>query len=133
MMRVSTGADIGFQNGGGTRTSVPDDTVITLAVLYQVWPFDNVVKTVYLTGAEIKSLMGGLIYDTEIESFDDNTVYKVATNDYTFDKTTNPFIYGENPFNTGIILRDLAQNELILQNEVYDSFLVDNPIITTEE
>lgn len=133
MMRVSTGADIGFQNGGGTRTSIPDNTVITLAVLYQVWPFDNVVKTVYLTGAEIKDLMSGLIYDTEIEVFDDNTLYKVATNDYTFDKTTNPFIYGEEPFNTGIILRDLAESELIKQSFVYDYFYLNNPIITTEE
>ena len=133
MMRISTGADIGFQNGGGTRTSIPSDTVVTLAVLYQVWPFDNVVKTVDLTGAEIKSLMSGLIYDTDITEFDDDTIYKVATNDYTFDKPTNPFIYGDNPFNTGIILRDLAETELEMQSLEYDYFYYDNAIITTEE
>jgi 2',3'-cyclic-nucleotide 2'-phosphodiesterase (5'-nucleotidase family) len=133
MMRISTGADIGFQNGGGTRTSVRADTEINLSVLYQVWPFDNVVKTVYLTGAQIKTQMNNLIYDTEISSFDDDTLYKVATNDYTFDKTSNPFINGTDPFNTGIILRDLAQSELIKQNLVYDFFYTDNQIITTEE
>ncbi len=133
MMRISTGADIGFQNGGGTRTSIPSDTVITLAVLYQVWPFDNVVKTVYLTGAEIKSLMGGLSYDTEILEFDNDTLYKVATNDYVFDKTTNPFIDGQDQVNTGIILRDLAESELEMQNLVYEFFYYDNAIITTEE
>ncbi len=133
MMRISTGADIGFQNGGGTRTSVRADTEINLSVLYQVWPFDNVVKTVYLTGAQIKTQMNNLIYDTEISNFDDDTLYKVATNDYTFDKTSNPFINGTDPFNTGIILRDLAQSELIKQNLVYDFFYTDNQIITTEE
>jgi 2',3'-cyclic-nucleotide 2'-phosphodiesterase (5'-nucleotidase family) len=133
MMRVSTGADIGFQNSGGTRTSVREGDVINLSVLYQIWPFDNVVKTVYLTGAQIKTQMNYLIYDTEITSFDNDTLYKVATNDYTFDKTSNPFIDGTDPFNTGIVLRDLAESELIKQSLVYDLFYVDNPIITTEE
>lgn len=133
MMRISTGADIGFQNSGGTRTSISDDSEINLSVLYQVWPFDNVVKTVYLTGAEIKYLMYDLIYDTEIESFDDTTLYKVATNDYTFDKTSNPFIDGIDPYNTGIILRDLAESELEKQSLVYDYFYFNNTILTEEE
>ena len=133
MMRISTGADIGFQNGGGTRTSIKEDDLITLAVLYQVWPFDNVVKTVYLTGAQIKSQMNNLIYDTELSNFENDTVYKVATNDYTFDKTSNPFINGTDPFNTGIVLRDLAESELIKQSLVYDLFYVDNEIITVED
>jgi 5'-nucleotidase/UDP-sugar diphosphatase len=133
IMRISTGADIGFQNGGGTRTSLRDDDLITLAVLYQIWPFDNVVKTVYLTGAQIKTQMSNLIYDTEITTFDDDTLYKVATNDYTFDKTSNPFIDGTDPFNTGIVLRDLAESELIKQSLVYDLFYTDNEIITIED
>ena len=133
MMRVSTDADIGFQNSGGTRTSVREGDVMTLAVLYQIWPFDNVVKTVYLTGAQIKVQMSNLLYDTEIANFDNDTLYKVATNDYTFDKTSNPFINGDDPFNTGIVLRDLAESELIKQSVVYDLFYTDNPIITTEE
>ncbi len=133
MMRVSTGADIGFQNSGGTRTNVRDDEVMTLAVLYQIWPFDNVIKTVYLTGAQIKTQMGLLSYNTELSNFDDNTLYKVATNDYTFDKPSNPFIDGTDPFNTGVILRDLAESELFKQSLVYDLFYIDNPVITTEE
>lgn len=133
LMRVSTGADIGFQNSGGTRNSIPDGEVVTLSVLYQVWPFDNVVKTVYLSGAAIKAQMNNLIYDTEIANFEDDTLYKVATNDYTFDKTSNPFIGGTDPFNTGIVLRDLAEDEFIKQSLVYDLFYVDNVIITTEQ
>jgi len=133
MMRLSTGADIGFQNGGGTRTSLHDGDLITLAVLYQIWPFDNVIKTVYLTGSQIKTQMNYLIYDTEITNFEDNTLYKVATNDYTFDKTENPFINGTDPFNSGIVLRDLAESELIKQSSVYDLFYFDNQILTGEE
>ena len=132
LMRISTGADIGFQNSGGTRTSVNEGEIMNLSVLYQIWPFDNVVKTVYLTGAEIKIQMNYLIYDTDLTSFDNETLYKVATNDYTFDKTSNPYIDGIDPFNTGIVLRDLAESELIKQSLVYDLFYADNIIITTE-
>ena len=57
-------------------------------------------------------------------------MYKVATNDYTFDKETNPFINGANIDNTGIILRDLAEDELILQSSMFSTFDVENVIQT---
>jgi 2',3'-cyclic-nucleotide 2'-phosphodiesterase (5'-nucleotidase family) len=129
LMRINTGSDIAFHNYGGTRTDVDQNEVITLGVLYQIWPFDNVIKTVYLDGSTVNSLKSaGMAYDTEIETFEEGTLYKVATNDYVFDKETNPFIYGTDIDNTGIVLRDLVEDELQLQALLYSTFTVDNVI-----
>jgi len=131
LMRKSTGSDIGIQNFGGTRTSIDSHEDITLGLLYQIWPFDNVVKTVYLKGSVINNLRGYAI-DTEIQTFDDNTLYKVATNDYVFDKPENPFLDGTDPINTGFLMRDLAENELNLQDDVYSDFNVTNELLTVD-
>ena len=57
VIRAATGSDIAFHNFGGTRRSIDDGEVINLSVLYEVWPFDNVIKTVYLTGSVINDFM----------------------------------------------------------------------------
>lgn len=130
LMRVAAEADIGFQNYGGTRAPIESNT-ITYATLYEIWPFDNVVKTVYLKGSVINSLKSsGLAYDTEIDTFIDDQLYKVATNDYIFDKTTNPFLEGEQIENTGLLQRELAHSEMILQSAVFDKFNIENEIQT---
>ncbi len=132
LMRITTDSDIAFHNVGGTRTSIDEGDTINLGVLYQVWPFDNVVKTVWLTGAQINAFKAGAgsYYDTEIAVFDDDTYYKVATNDYVFDKEYYPFINGMYPENTGLLLRDIAVSELELQAALYSSFLITNTILS---
>jgi 2',3'-cyclic-nucleotide 2'-phosphodiesterase (5'-nucleotidase family) len=133
VMKNATNSDIGFQNGGGTRNSIDANETIDLSLLYQIWPFDNIVKTVYLSGAQIKDLMEHYIYQTDITTFEDDTLYKVATNDYVFDKTDNPFIYGENIVNTYLNMRELAYLELQLQSYIYDFFHTSNDIQITED
>lgn len=133
VMKNATNSDIGFQNGGGTRNSIDQDEPIDLALLYQIWPFDNIVKTVYLNGAQIKSLMNQYIYQTDITNFDDDTLYKVATNDYVFDKPDNPFIYGDDIVNTYLNMRELAFLEIQLQSYIYDFFNTTNDIQITED
>ena len=132
LMRITTDSDIAFHNIGGTRTSIDDGDMIDLGILYEVWPFDNVVKTTWLTGAQINAFKSGAgsYYDTEIEVFDDDTYYKVATNDYVFDKEYYPFVDGEFSMNTGLLLRDIAENEFILQSILYSSFFVTNDILS---
>ncbi len=132
LMRITTDSDIAFHNIGGTRTSIDDGDTINLGVLYQVWPFDNVVKTVWLTGSQINAFKAGdgNYYDTEIAVFDNDTYYKVATNDYVFDKDYYPFVDGLYPENTGLLLRDIAVAELEFQAEIYSSFTVTNTILS---
>ena len=55
LMRVKTNADIALHNFGGTRDSLNSNEAITLGRLYDIFPFDNIIKTVYLTGGEITS------------------------------------------------------------------------------
>jgi 2',3'-cyclic-nucleotide 2'-phosphodiesterase (5'-nucleotidase family) len=133
IMLQSTNADIAFQNYGGTITDIEDGDVITYALLYQIFPFDNIVKTAELTGAEVKTLINNnaLAYATDISYFDDETIYTVATNDYVFDKDNNPFIYSDTIVNTGLLLRELAVLEVHLQSVIASEFLLSNGVVIT--
>ena len=109
IMRVKTESDIAFHNYGGTRTDVYEDQAMTVGLAYEIFPFDNVIKTTELLGSTIKDLMNwtSIGYDTEILNFEDNTYYKVATNDYVYDGNPDTFDAGMNPENTYLLLRDL--------------------------
>lgn len=133
LMRITTNSDIAFHNVGGTRTDIEDGEMINLGLLYQIWPFDNFIKTTWLTGAQINAFKAGVgdFYDTEIEFFDDETYYKVATNDYMFDKVNYPFVNGQYTVNTGLLLRNIAVAELELQYVLYTTFLQSNEILSS--
>ncbi|MGM0436156.1 MAG: bifunctional metallophosphatase/5'-nucleotidase [Bacillota bacterium] len=126
LMAHATGADIGYQNGGGTRNSIPEGE-ITLGNLYDVWPFENQIKTASITGSEVKAQMEYNVYQSDVNSFENNELYKIATNDFVFDQDRAPFMDGENIVETDYYIRDLALEELELQSEVFDEFSVDNP------
>jgi 2',3'-cyclic-nucleotide 2'-phosphodiesterase (5'-nucleotidase family) len=129
LMRISTGSDVAFHNYGGTRTDLSSGEQITLGTLYQIWPFDNVIKTVWLDGQIVQNLINGtLAYDTDITTFEPGVLYLVATNDYIFDKTTYPFLNGSDPVNTGILIRDLVESEMQEQAILFPNFSTDNPI-----
>jgi 2',3'-cyclic-nucleotide 2'-phosphodiesterase (5'-nucleotidase family) len=132
LMQKATNSVIAFQNKGGTRTTIDESETINLGLLYAVWPFDNIIKTVELTGRQINALIAtnGFYYSGDTTYFDPDTLYLVATNDYVFDKPDYPFIGGVNPINTEILLRDLVEDEMILQSELYSTFDIDNVILT---
>ena len=133
LMRVATGSDVAFQNLGGTRAPIMDGQNITVATLYQIFPFDNKIKTTYLTGAQINAFInsgGGAYNDIKDDmTFDNAIYYKVATNDYMFDQTYNPFISGIDSEDTGILIRDVLEQVLRNQAEDYDFFLLTNPVV----
>lgn len=52
IMKDLTGADLAITNGGGIRTSVPPGEV-TLENILDIHPFENIIVTVQLTGADI--------------------------------------------------------------------------------
>ncbi|AIO18882.1 Endonuclease YhcR precursor [Candidatus Izimaplasma bacterium HR1] len=141
LMREVTQSDIAFHNYGGTRSDISLGEEISLSTLYDIWPFDNIIKTVLLRGDTIKVLInsGDLAYSSDISLFEDDVLYRVATNDYVFDKTTNPFINGEDIVNTGIVIRNLVNDELLLQSEEYsdfstrNSFMIDHNDYVIEE
>ncbi|MDX9808129.1 MAG: InlB B-repeat-containing protein [Acholeplasma sp.] len=132
LMRIVTDSDIAFHNYGGTRDSMASGESITLGKLYKIFPFDNTIKTVYLDGAVIQNFLNRSsdAYSTTVTNFVPGTLYKVATNDYIFDKTDNPFIYGSNPNFDGTLLRDMVLSELQLQKNVYSTFDTTNTILS---
>ena len=135
LIRLATDADIAFHNLGGTRDSIQNGEGLTVAKLYKIFPFDNRIKTVYLRGSDINqyiSAFGG--YNSirpGINTFEANTWYKVATNDYVFDITSNPFIYGEDIVDTGILIRDLLETVLRNQADQGLTFNLSNPVQLT--
>lgn len=122
--------DVAFINSGGIRASafpIEKDTLVTVNRVYQIMPFDNTVKTVNLSGKFLKqafnisdgvsfgsySIIDGTYYiDGKI--IEDNEIYSVVAIDYIFDKTSNPFLKGENIVSTGILFRDVLIDELEL-------------------
>jgi len=134
LIRLASDSDIGFHNSGGTRSSIMNNQDITLGTLYQIFPFDNVIKTTYLTGAQINVYMSssyGSYYNTRVDNmvFEDSVYYKAATNDYVFDSTYNPFVTGINSEDTGILIRDVLEQVMRNQAEIYDYFFLTNPIV----
>ena len=136
IIRKSVDADLGIHNYGGTRTSLNKGQEITVATLYQIFPFDNRVKYVYLKGEDIidyanSSVAINFRSGLSLSNLNYQTYYKVATNDYIFDKVDYPFIYGEDPIDTGILIRDLLEEVLRNQAKSYQTFRIDQPVVIT--
>jgi len=61
-IRSASGVDVALQNSGGLRADLDEGTV-TKGAIYEVMPFDNVIFTLELTGAELtRALEQGLRY-----------------------------------------------------------------------
>lgn len=117
--------DVAVINIGGIRAQafpIRMGENITVSKMYEIMPFDNVLKTVDLKGEDLKALItnGTLVTSANValdyatgeiyinhEVLDLNRVYSVASIDYIFDNTSYPFFKGENKVNTGILFRDV--------------------------
>ncbi len=140
LIRVKTDADAAFHNYGGTRADILLGQQITVATLYQIFPFDNKIKTAEILGSSLKTFISGtgsqnatsyrdgLSYATII----DHEYYLVATNDYVFDQLSNPFIFGNNILDTGILIRDLLEQVMKNQSSTYGSFSITHPILLSQ-
>ena len=117
--------EVGIINIGGIRSQafpIYQGDSITVSKLYEIMPFDNVLKTVDLKGSDLKILIndGTLVKSVNVYKnnatgeilinglpLEDDRVYSVASIDYIFDNTHYPFYKGENQVNTGILFRDI--------------------------
>jgi 2',3'-cyclic-nucleotide 2'-phosphodiesterase (5'-nucleotidase family) len=129
LIAKKTDAVAGVHNYGGTRTEISYREPLTIAKVYEIFPFDNVIKTVELLGStvlELQSMFGASdVYRDMSVTIDRDAYYKVATNDYLFDQTRNPFLNGRNMVDTSIMIRDVLIDELYAQAEVNDYFTID--------
>ena len=88
--------DVSIINTGGVRASI-DAGEITKAEVFEVFPFNNAVVLVNISGALIKSVCSqneGYLYykvDSDVGSnynaLNDNTIYQLAVIDYVFENT----------------------------------------------
>jgi 2',3'-cyclic-nucleotide 2'-phosphodiesterase (5'-nucleotidase family) len=133
LMALKTNAVVGIHNGGGTRTDLAYNEGITVAKLYEIFPFDNRIKTVYLKGSVVQSLMSSFssseVFVLNNMTFVDDEDYLVATNDYLFDKETLPFLSGTGMMDTGLYIRDIFLSVVETQAEIYSSFSMTYDIV----
>lgn len=125
LMMDATNADFGFQNTGGTRDTFQDKEPVSLARLYDVFPFDNTVVTVSVEGREVQSLMNGNPnYATRIDmdTFDLNETYKIATNNYVFYHPFNALQEGQDITYKSLDLFDLAVHAYQQMIDLGDQF-----------
>lgn len=117
--------DFAFVNSGGFRTTFDTNQIITYGDMIRMIPFDNEVKLVTLTGRQIIDAYNGSdvvgyprqsSLDFSSEMFDDDKIYRVAAIDYIFDKTSNPFLSGQDIEITGIKFRDVFISDIKLTN-----------------
>ncbi len=133
LMALKTHAVVGIHNGGGTRTDLSYNEGITVAKLYEIFPFDNRIKTVYLKGSVIQALINSFssseVFILNNMTFDDDEDYLVATNDYLFDKETLPFLSGTGMMDTGLYIRDIFLSVVETQAETYSSFSMTHDVV----
>jgi 2',3'-cyclic-nucleotide 2'-phosphodiesterase (5'-nucleotidase family) len=85
MLRERTGADFGYQNGGGIRDIIPEGPLLARHV-WNMMPFDNDVVTLTVSGRELRELMaaGSLkpARVTNLDTIDPQRVYRITTADF---------------------------------------------------
>ncbi len=133
LMALKTNAVVGIHNGGGTRTDLSYNEGITVAKMYEIFPFDNRIKTVYLKGSVIQALINSFssseVFVLNNMTFVDDEDYLVATNDYLFDKETLPFLSGTGMMDTGLYIRDIFLSVVETQAETYSSFSMTHDVV----
>ena len=54
-----------------------------------------------------------MIYDSDFKGIDTSKTYTIATVDFVFDKSYNPFLYyGDDTQNTQIFIRDILRDDI---------------------
>ena len=111
-MKNKFNADIAIMNTGGVRGTI-DYGNITVSMIYNVFPFNNVIYTVNLPGSKVISLYNNnasFLYfnsDFDINDISSGKTYSIAVIDYVF---TSPY-YSEfknvQYTNTSILMRDI--------------------------
>ena len=121
--------DVAFINSGGIRNSafpILNNEEVTVSKVFEIMPFDNTIKTCYLKGSYVRSIIlsNGIVTSENVTSddtmryyingelLDDNKLYKVAAVDYIYDQANYPFSYGKDSVSTGILFRDILIKEL---------------------
>ena len=104
--------DVSIMNTGGVRATIEIGD-INVKDVFSVFPFNNEVMLIQMTGRELKSLYdddGSYLYfnnDFNAYSLDNNKLYNVAVIDYVFTSPYYEEFVGKEFTDTDILLRDI--------------------------
>lgn len=130
LMLEATGADIAFQNTRGTRDSFYSGEPVSVARLYDVFPFDNTVVTAVVPGHLVRNLMDGNPgYAKAVGTISNDGYYKIATNNYVFLRPQNNLSVSEDIDFLALEMFHLAVEELYRQAEIHDGFSTNHPVL----
>jgi len=122
IMKKSTDADVGIHNYGGTRDNISDGDDLSIAKLYDIFPFDNTVVTSEAPGHIIQDLMDSNNYAAKVDIDPDET-YKIATNNYIFHNERNSLeALSENIIHKEFEMFELAVGILDWKADTYGRF-----------
>lgn len=123
VMLAATGADIAICNTGGLRTNLPEG-ILTIAELYAINPFDNVIVIHECDASLINEFIDSSYYFYSVKgSLKTSGTYKVAVIDYVFNSDYYNKCRTSSYVNSKIILRDALISDLRLRESinVYDN------------
>ena len=122
-IRENVTCDLAGINSGGIRASafpINEGSNVTVKKLYEIMPFDNMIKTCELKGSDLLNVLiitdivfsinyrkEGVNHYLNDELIDPNRVYVFACVDYLFDRDEEIYEKGENVVYTGLLMRDL--------------------------
>jgi len=126
VLRDTTNSDLGVCNKGGIRGNgfpIYSRSDITYGDIFEIMPFENAICTVNLKGSDVIRLLGyGVFISDNVDavnetingvSIDSNKIYKVATIDFIYVKSSYPFVNGTDGKFTDMLFRDALVNDVI--------------------
>ena len=122
VMAVGTGADVAISNTGGVRSTgdIMSGEYVTLAQLYEIFPFDNTIFMMELTYNELNSILdnNSLHYSVmDGVSLSSGQTYTVAVNSYVYFWDQFIEMHEEADIDTGLYMRDLLVTDLTVKGE----------------
>ncbi|NLN50029.1 MAG: hypothetical protein GX149_00170, partial [Acholeplasmataceae bacterium] len=135
LMATVSDSVFAFQNYGGTRVKIDSQSLITAADIFQVFPFDNQIVSVEISGRDLKTLYnreGNAYLAIDYNSINDYQNYRIATNDYLFYNSFNKRIF-EPTYDDVVVYGDLYETfyQLLLNLKAagYTTFTTNSPIL----
>ncbi len=122
VMAVGTGADVAISNTGGVRSTgdILSGEYVTLAQLYEIFPFDNTIFMMELTYDELNSVLNNNSLHYSIVdgvSLSSGQTYTVAVNSYVYYWDQFIEMHEEADIDTGLYMRDLLVTDLTVKGE----------------
>ena len=125
LMKTATGADFAFHNSGGTRRFIETKTVMTKAIMQDVFSFYNRFITVHLPAYKVRDLIqSNPFYEGDETIIIDGEYYVVATHDYIFSHPRNQLDRFDDIKYYDAYIYELAFEDLKRKSDVFNRFSV---------